>query len=69
MTKTNATESQLTAIRSRAVNDDTRAIQTTGVLLTYDQADELGDEAMEWLGTRLHLRVRATDRGVECTPS
>lgn len=63
-----ATESQLSAIRARAVNDTTREIMATGILLSHKQADQLGEEALAWIGGRLGLNVRETDRGVECTP-
>ena len=63
-----ATETQIIQLRARAVNDVTREIMADGVLLTHAQADELGEETVSWIGGRLGLDVRATDRGVECTP-
>jgi hypothetical protein len=68
MTMQTATETQLTEIRRHAVNDTTRAIAASGVLLTHEQADDLGEETLAWLTSRLGLRVTETDRGVECEP-
>ena len=62
-----ATEIQIATIRARRVDDTARAMMASGVTLTHDQADDLGDEAMSWLTSRLGLRVTETDRGVECT--
>lgn len=63
-----ATESQIAAIRARRVDDTARAMMAEGVTLTHEQADDLGDEAMGWLSSRLGLTVTETDSGVECTP-
>jgi hypothetical protein len=68
MTTTNATEAQIEQLRARAVNDVTREIMASGIRLTHEQADELGAEVLGWMGGRLGLNVKATDRGVECTP-
>jgi len=65
---TPATEEQMTQLRRRAVNDATREIMRDGVFLTQEQADDLGEETLGWIGGRLGLNVKATDRGVECTP-
>lgn len=64
----NATTEQIGALRARAVNAITREIMAHGVTLTHEQADELGEETLAWMGGRLGLNVRETDRGVECTP-
>ena len=69
MTQTNATEAQIEQLRKHAVNDVTREIMRDGVLLSHDQADELGEEVLGWMGGRLGLSVKATDRGVECSPN
>lgn len=66
-TKT-ATESQVAQLRLRAVNDVTRRIMADGVILSPEQADDLGEEVLAWISGRLGLNVRATDRGVECVP-
>lgn len=69
MTNTNtATEAQLSTIRARAVNDVARAMMARGVTLTHEQADELGAEALAWIGGRLGLNVSETSNAVECTP-
>lgn len=61
-----AHEAQLDALRSRAINDVTRAIMADGITLTFGDVDDLGDETMAWIGSRLGLSVTTTDRGVEC---
>jgi hypothetical protein len=69
MTTTNtATNEQIEQLRLHAVNDVTREIMAHGVLLTHDQADDLGEEVLAWIGGRLGLNVKSTDLGVECTP-
>lgn len=67
MTIQTATETQIATIRARRVDDTARAMMTAGVMLTHEQADDLGDECLDWLRSRLGLRVAETDRGVECT--
>ena len=57
---------QLDALRSRAINDVTRAIMADGITLTFGDVDDLGDETMAWIKNRLGLSVTTTDRGVEC---
>jgi len=59
-------EAQLDALRSRAINDVTRAIMADGITLTFGDVDDLGDATMAWIGSRLGLSVTTTDRGVEC---
>jgi len=61
-------EEQLDQLRLHAVNDVTRRIATEGCTLTHDEADELGEETLAWMRTRLGLRVKVTDAGVECRP-
>jgi hypothetical protein len=63
-----ATATQIDQIRLRAANDVTREIAQHGLVLTHEQADDLGEESLAWLGGRLGLSVEETDRGVECTP-
>ena len=63
--KTTATAAQIATIRARRVDAIARDMMSTGVTLTHEQADELGDEAMGWLSSRLGLTVRETDSGVE----
>lgn len=69
MSTTIATETQIATIRARRVDDTARAMMVGGVTLTHEQADDLGDEAIGWLRSRLGLTVRETDRGVECVPA
>lgn len=63
-----ATETQIEQLRKHAVNDVTREIMAHGVLLSHDQADDLGEEVLGWMGGRLGLNVEVTDRGVQCSP-
>lgn len=63
-----ATEAQIATIRARRVDDVARAMMVDGVVLSHDQADELGAEALGWIGSRLKLRVIETQVGVECMP-
>lgn len=56
-----ATETQIAQLRLHAVNDVTRAIMADGVHLTHEQADDLGEEALAWIGGRLGLNVRGLE--------
>ena len=58
-----ATATEIAAIASRAVNSITRDL--VGVCLSHEQADEMGDEAIDWLRRRLGYTVRETAAGVE----
>ena len=62
------TKEERETIEARAYNDCARAMAREGVTMTHKQADELGDEALDWLRNRLGLRVEETDCGVECEP-
>jgi hypothetical protein len=64
-----ATETHLATIRARRIDDTARAMMTEGLTLTYEQADELGDEATDWIEQRLGLSVAETDLRVECSPA
>ena len=64
-----ATEPQITQLRRHAVNDVTREIMAHGVKLTWDQAEELGDETIDWMSGRLGLNRQTSDTGVVFTPS
>ena len=59
-----ATEEQIEQIRRRAYSATTRAMERTGFALTYDQADELGAEAISWVRDRLGLRIDRSDTEV-----
>lgn len=63
-----ATEPQITQLRRHAVNDVTREIMAHGVKLTWDQAEELGDETIDWMSGRLGLNRQTSDTGVIFTP-
>ncbi len=64
-----ATAEQIATIRARAVNDTARAMMLRGVRLTYAQADDLGEEALDWLRSRLGLRSSTTDGWILCEPA
>jgi hypothetical protein len=63
------TREQYDTVAARAYNDCAREMQREGVVLTHAQADRLGIEALDWLRTRLGLRVEETAEGVECSPA
>jgi hypothetical protein len=65
---TTATEAQIKQLRAHAVNAVTREIMALGVKLTWAQADDLGDETIDWMGGRLGLNKRTTDEGITFTP-
>lgn len=69
MATATATDDQITQLRRHAVNDVTREIMTNGIKLTWDQAHDLGDEVIDWMGTRLGLKSRTTDAGITFTPT
>ena len=60
--------SHIQTIKTRAINNMAREMMTSGFTLTHKQADDLGDEAMDWVRTRLGLTVTETDSCVECRP-
>lgn len=65
---TNATDAQIEQLRLRAVNDVTREIMAHGIMLSHDQADDLGEDTMAWISGRLELHVQSTSDGVLCIP-
>ena len=70
MTKqTTATADQMDSIRARRVDDSTRKMMETGGRLTWEQADEIGDEGSHWLRERLGLSTETDDTGVLYTPT
>ena len=56
------------SIQARRVDSAAREAMDSGFNLTHEQADQLGDEAMDWVRTRLGLTVTETDSCVECRP-
>lgn len=68
-TTTAATESQLATIRARRVDDTAREMMEAGVTLTHEQADELGDEACDWMSRRLGLQMTTDSEGVRFAPA
>lgn len=69
MTTKFATDEQLEQIRRNAVNSVTRDLASTGIKLTWEQADDLGDEPIDWLRNRLGLKSQTTDAGITFTPT
>lgn len=63
-TRMTPSETALATIRARAYNDAARAMERYGVRLTHAQADDLGADALDWLRSRLGLRVYETDSHV-----
>ena len=63
-----ATEAQIKQLRAHAVNTTTREIMAQGVKLTWAQADDLGDETIDWMSGRLGLNKRTTNEGITFTP-
>lgn len=61
----NVTDKQLEQLRLHAVNDVTRPLMT-GVHLTHEQADALGEETLAWIRGRLGLYVVSDSDGVTC---
>lgn len=55
-----ATKIQIETIQARRVDDTAREMMRDGVVLTHEQADQIGDEGHAWIRTRLGL-VQATD--------
>lgn len=51
------THKQVESVRVRAVDDHTRAMASSGCLIPWSVADDLGAEAMDWIRTRLGVRV------------
>lgn len=65
---TTATDDQIEQLRLRAVNETTRGIARTGIRLTWDQADDLGDMISDWMRKRLDLRMTTDHSGVTFCP-
>ena len=55
-----ATRKQMRTISHRRIDDTARAMMRTGVTLTWPQSEQLGDEAGDWIRTRLALPVVET---------
>jgi hypothetical protein len=63
-----ATDNQITQLRQHAVNSVTREIMTNGIRLTWAQADDLGDEVINWMSSRLGLKTITSDHGITFRP-
>lgn len=59
-----ATTEQIETIRAQRVDDTACAMMRDGVTLTWEQADALGDDVLDWIERRLGLRVETTHAGV-----
>jgi len=64
-----ATADQLGVIRRRAYDQVARDMARDGVRLSWEQADDLGDEAIDWMRSRLGLKSMTDDRGLTFRPS
>ena len=61
-------EQVMDAIEHRAINDVTREIQRDGIVLTWDEADRIGDAGAQWLRDRLGLTAETAENGVVYRP-
>lgn len=61
--------SQLARLSAHAVDSVTRAIMADGIDLSHAEADELGEETLDWMRARLGLTITETDAGVEAVRS
>lgn len=59
-----ATDAQIEQLRRRAVNDTTREIAVRGIRLTHEQADDLGEEVLDWMVSRLELGRVSDEDGI-----
>jgi hypothetical protein len=65
---TKATKRQVEQLRLRAVNDVTRNIAKSGIMLSWTQADAVGNDCMQWMSDRLDLRNETNDDGFSFIP-
>jgi hypothetical protein len=63
-----ATPDQIETIRRRSYNQTARDMQQAGVKLTWAQAHALGDQAIDWMRSRLGLKSVTSDHGVTFKP-
>lgn len=59
---------QINSIRARRVDDATEDLMAYGARMTHAQAEELGEEAVDWLSSRLRLSLTTDDKWVIATP-
>jgi hypothetical protein len=64
-----ATAEQVSEILSRRVSDVAQGMMEHGVFLTWEQADEIGDDGRDWLRSRLGLTMATGHDGVTYAPS
>lgn len=62
-------ERLIDTIKRRAYDDGARHMQVHGVVLTHDEADALGEEAMDWLRHRLSLAMETDAEMVRFSPT
>lgn len=62
------TPEDIAQIRLMAVNDRTRKFGEHGIRLSHDEADEIGEVALDWLRDRFDLRLVTDDRGTMLLP-
>lgn len=63
-----AADLHIATIRAERDDETTQEIARRGIGLTYEQADDLGDAALDWLRRRLHLVVDQDYSGVYGLP-
>jgi hypothetical protein len=64
-----ATPEQMATIRAMRVDDTARDMMANGVRLTWDQADDLSGEQIDWLYCRLGLGRESCDTGMRFLPA
>ncbi len=64
-----AIDEHIATIKAGAYNAWAREMSRSGVRLTHDQADKIGDVGQDWLRNRLSLAIETDDRGLIATPA
>ena len=58
------TSEQLATIRARRIDDAARVMMRSGVSLTWEEADEIGEEGCAWVESRLGLSRTTDEEGI-----
>lgn len=59
-----ATSEQIATIRARRVDDTARDMMLSGVSLSWEEAEAIGEEGCDWIARRLGLAKAADNEGV-----
>lgn len=57
------------SLRAMAVDDHTRSLARDGATMTHAESDDLGEEVLSWITTRLGCRVEETGDDVTIHPA